>query len=565
MTRAPPASAPRERGVAAVALGALVALSAAACVEPHAAPRPAAAAPPKSSHIEGAAWLTADATRAQALGAGQLTVLGADVASEGDRVGAFVELEPNACLLAITRSSPQVIDADLFAYEEDGTPFAADESPDAQAALLLCSPTPRRLYVLARVLTGAGVVAVGVLPVPKTAEAAVKHAFAPRAHGDDDASRAEGFPGLEGRVRARRAALGGRWDEVRRSSLPLEARASTRFSAGVEAGRCLDVFLAASEEITTLDLTVEDGQGRIVAAGKPTGRDRAVVLCSSAPKQLDFVIRTRATQGQVAVSLARSQPGGDAELPASIRAVHLTPPRDLAAARAALDRSLRARGYGPGRQIALGVARTGVRTSTGVDLPRGCARVDVVVGSPFSELAAALWDEKGGMIGDVRSGGAAALFACGPGGAARLDFEPLDTGGPFAVEIRAEHAAPPPLVSHPIAAARLLGRVAASGREVVVDAFADARVLTLEPGALKSVPLVAPANGCVEVFAAIDAGGAGLDLRTLEAGAKEGDVARARFVTVNRLCGGANGARGVAELRLDAGKADALVWTQSSP
>ena len=71
--------------------------------------------------------------------------------------------------------------------------------------------------------------------------------------------------------------------------------------------------------------------------------------------------------------------------------------------------------------------------------------------------------------------------------------------------------------------------------------------------------IAAPAGQCAEVVVALDAGGAGIDLRVADAQTKDGEVVRARYVTSARLCAGKTPARGVAELRLDAGKADALV------
>src|SRR5262245_51670430 len=42
--------------------------------------------------IDAKVWLAPDAARATVAGAGPLKVLGADIASEGDRIGAFVEV-----------------------------------------------------------------------------------------------------------------------------------------------------------------------------------------------------------------------------------------------------------------------------------------------------------------------------------------------------------------------------------------------------------------------------------------------------------------------------------------
>ena len=90
-----------------------------------------AAAPAIQHGIDGSAWLAPDVARARAAGAGALEVLAADVASEGDCIGAFVELQAGVCVLAVARASPGVVDVDLFAFEDDGSAFATDESPDS--------------------------------------------------------------------------------------------------------------------------------------------------------------------------------------------------------------------------------------------------------------------------------------------------------------------------------------------------------------------------------------------------------------------------------------------------
>jgi hypothetical protein len=66
----------------------------------------------------------------------------------------------------------------------------------------------------------------------------------------------------------------------------------------------------------------------------------------------------------------------------------------------------------------------------------------------------------------------------------------------------------------------------------------------------------------VEVIAAIDAGGSGLDLRLVDTVSNESTVVRARHVVADRLCAGPSPMAGAAELRLGAGKADALVVTR---
>jgi hypothetical protein len=93
-------------------------------------------------------------------------VLDADMIAEGERVGGFIEIPQAECALAMARATPTIGDIDLFAYDDEGSVFSADDAADAKATLLVCPPHPRRLYLVARVVSGAGAVSVGVQSVP---------------------------------------------------------------------------------------------------------------------------------------------------------------------------------------------------------------------------------------------------------------------------------------------------------------------------------------------------------------------------------------------------------------
>jgi hypothetical protein len=103
-----------------------------------------------SDKVDGRLWLTPDAARATVAGAGALHIVGADIASEGDRVGAFVDVPDRECVLFLARTSPTIADVDLFAYEDDGSAFATDESPDAAATCSCARPTQAPLRGRAR-------------------------------------------------------------------------------------------------------------------------------------------------------------------------------------------------------------------------------------------------------------------------------------------------------------------------------------------------------------------------------------------------------------------------------
>ncbi|HZF47747.1 MAG TPA: hypothetical protein VE093_03805 [Polyangiaceae bacterium] len=519
-----------------------------------------------SDKVDGRLWLTPDAARATVAGAGALHIVGADIASEGDRVGAFVDVPDRECVLFLARTSPTIADVDLFAYEDDGSAFATDESPDAAATLLVCPPHPRRLYVVARVMSGTGFLSVGAQSVPADAADQVAQVTGARGRPGQDSGRLDAWPGLEAKIREHRVSVGSRWEDVRRVALPVGPRAASRVSVGIDAGRCADVLVVPSDEVASLEVVAEDTTGRIFARGREQGRDRTLTLCSAEATQVAIAVRPRASQGLVAVVIGRSQVGAEAEIAPSARIDHVTQTLDLPAARKWHDKALSARAsYGPAKMVGTGAARTGSRSAVPLELPAGCARVDVVAGKPLADVLAELWDERGTLLGEGRGGAVASVFTCGAGGAARLDVEALGRPGPFAVEVRKDKAAPAALVAHPVAAGRLLARMNAGNGVAGADGAAAAQVVALDASTLKRLPLPVPANGCVEVIAALDAGGSGVDLRLVNTATDESTLTRARHVVAERLCASSLAIAGAAELRLGAGKADALVLVRPVP
>jgi hypothetical protein len=549
-----------------VILLALSALSACVAAPPPPVTPPPAAAPATTlrvltDSVDGQRWLAQGAARAIAAGAGALRVVGADVVAEGDKVGAFVDIPADECVVAFSRASPTIVDVDLFAFDDDGSAFAADESPEQEAAILVCPPHPRRLYVVGRVMAGSGVLGVGVQSVPRAAADAVARAVGARGRQGEDSGRLDAWPGLEAKIRAHREALGGRWEDVRRLAMPVSPRAASRLSASLEPGRCLAALVSPSEEVASLEVVVEDADARVIARARDQGRDRSLVLCASRAAVVTLAVRPRATPGMVAVTLSRGAPGAEPEIDARARVVHVSSSLELDAARAAAAALTAGLGYAAPTTVATGGARVGSRAAVSVDLPAGCARFDVLAGKPLVGLAAALWSDKGTLLADARAGASAALFTCGPGGHVRLDLEALESPGPFAVELRRDQAAPPALVAHPLAAARLLGRMSAGGAAADASAAASASVVALDETTRRALPITVPPGHCVEVLAALDAGGSGLDLRLVD-GAGESTLARARYVTSDRVCATPGGKPASVELRVLSGKAEALVVTR---
>ena len=512
-----------------------------------------------ADRLDGQRLLAEDAALAIAAGAGPLRMLDADIASEGDRIGAFVEIPAEECVVAYARPSPTIADVDLFAYEDDGSPFSADESPNQGGTVLVCPPHPRRLYVVARVMAGAGLLAVGVQSVPTAKAEAVAQAVRARGRPGEDTGRLDAWPGLESKLREHRAAVGGSWEDVRRIALPVSPRATSRISITLDPGRCADILLAPSEEVPSLDAVIEDDRGRVIARARERGRDRSAVVCASQRAEISVAMRPRASEGLVAVVLGRSAKGGSAEVAQSAFADHVTSPLDLDGARSALDRALDGHGYAPRKLVATSSARTGQRTTIAVDVPSGCARIDVVAGKPLGTFRAELWDDQSALVTQTYGGARSAFFACGKGGSWRADVEALDAPGPFAIELRKEKTSPAQLVAHPIAAARLLGRLEAAGTPIDASAAQSAQVVALDAGALRTSPFSVAAGACVEVIAALDGRVSGLDLRLVDSTTNESTLVRGATVVSDRLCAAATPKPAKLELRLAQGKSDALV------
>ncbi len=214
------------------------------------------------------------AKTAAAAGAGGVQPVGAAVLGEGDQVGSFIEVPRGECLLAVARAGRSVRDVDLAVYSDAGDRLASDEAPDPRAAAMICPPHPRRVFVAARLVTGPGMLALGVMPVPTAKADAVAKAVGVRGRPGQDTGKLSAWPGLEKKIRDRRAAIGSRWDDARRVALPLDPRAYTTLSLVLPARRCLDVLVTPSSEIGGIEALVLAESGRVVARGKPPGRDR---------------------------------------------------------------------------------------------------------------------------------------------------------------------------------------------------------------------------------------------------------------------------------------------------
>ena len=153
-------------------------------------------------------WLGPDAARAREAGATDSEVVAVEAGAPGDRIAGLIEVPGDACVLLLARAAESVEDVDLFAYGDDGTVLGSDEAPDKKPALLVCPPHPRRIYVVARVASGHGLVAVGAQRVRPSDAAKIDKLLDARGRPNEAASRLGTWPSLEERIAEHRRRIG---------------------------------------------------------------------------------------------------------------------------------------------------------------------------------------------------------------------------------------------------------------------------------------------------------------------------------------------------------------------
>lgn len=509
-------------------------------------------------------WLAAAARKAAVLGAGPLEPLGAAAGTEGDRVGGFVELAATDCMVALARPAAGISDTDLFVFNDGGDLVASDEAPASQAVVVVCPPHPGRMYVAARVMSGAGIVAVGAMRVGPEAAPAVAKALGARGLGSADSGRLAAWPGLERKIRQRRQLLGSQWEDVRRVVLPVEPSAASVMSVPVQPGRCLDVLATPGEGVHAIELVATDAAGRIVARGKPPDRDQTLVLCSEHRRTVTLSVRPRASAGLVAMVVSQSTHGAAQPLSDRVWIAGIGPIAKMADSVARHRASTRRLGMGAPRRLVSGTARVGAPKATTVRLEAGCTRLDVIGGAPLGAMAAELWADDGQLLSRARGGESATLFCCGPRGTANLEVAAELSPGPFVVEARHDAKPPQPLLSLPRAAARLLQHLEATEGPVSVRRAAGVEVVALDSAAATRRVLPVAAGSCAHLVVALDGPEQGVMLRLVDPASGLVTLRRGSGVAVGRLC-----ARDVprsvrAEITMARGRASALLlqWVE---
>lgn len=504
-------------------------------------------------------WLGADTARARSAGAGDSEVIAVDAGAPGDRVTGLVRVPPGDCVLLIARAADSVEDIDLYAYGDDGTALGSDEAPDRSPTLLVCPPHPARIFVMARIAAGHGMVAVGAQRVPQKDGARVRRALAARA-----AQNPSAWPELDQTLADHRRRLGGRWQEVRRTALPVDVRVTARLSAALEPDQCFDFLVLPSEEVSHLDVALSDESGRIVGRAVAAGRERFVLACSATRANVSLEVRPQSGRGVAGVVISKSGADVTLDLPAAPLAFGLPSGVELPAARRALAERTDALGLGEAKTIAEGRLDVGRRSSSDLVLPGGCGRVDVVAGKPTGAIESWLWSERGDLLAHSRGAGTVTLHGCG-GGKARLDVEAVALPGPFAAELRSEPNAPAVATTHPLAASRLMGRWLARGVARTAEHLGAPRAATLGAESLERFEVRVPRGRCVEVGVGLGAGASGAELSLIDArsGAEVDRAQGAESVSLRHCALNGDAVSALrAEVRVARGSTTALIATR---
>lgn len=514
--------------------------------------------------LDGHAFLKSDSARARAAGAEESEVIAVGAGSAGDRISSLFALPESDCGLVIARGNDSVEDVDLFVYGDDGTVFGSDEAPDKTPSLLVCPPHPRRLFAVARLAAGHGVVAIGVQRVSAARAEAVGRSLLPSGGRDAAEAAVATFPRLNEQVSSHHRTLGGSWREVRRAGIPLDPRVASRLSVAIAKDRCISVLVLPASDVSHLDVTLLEANGRIAGRGRARGRERFLVACAPERTDVTVEVRPRAGQGTGVVVVSESRDGHAALAGDEAFMVDLTAPASADDWARELDRRLDAAGYGGSAVVSQGTLPLGTRTSVALALGAGCSRVDVVGGRPLHGLLAQAWTDDGQLLASARGVSQATLFLCGAPRPS-LELEALQAPGPHRVIVRPDPDAPAVFLQHPLAAHRLLGFAMARGVGQRGTHFGGARALRVTSSQRVSIPITVPIARCVDVSASVGGGGRGLTLRLLEEpGGKELDRSHGAHVVALRACALDRGRTLLAraELSLDAGESDALLATR---
>jgi hypothetical protein len=501
--------------------------------------------------------------RASKLGAGPMSLVASGETVERERIGSFVLVPGNNCLLAFARGSSSIDDLDVAAFADEGSPIASDDAPDAHPAILMCPPHPDRVYLTAVTASGEGLVALAAQFVPVERAAEVGRALGARGTRFASPRAADAWLGLDDHLRTHREGLGGKWEEFRRLAISVDARLPAHVAFPLEADSCTDALVVPDEDVAMLEMEAVDDAGRVVARSAGAARDRSVTVCSALPFGGSLVIRPHIGQGLVAIVLARAR--GDVAGDLSVRpdVVWASAASSLEAAKTARNAELAKSGYAAPDSTQSGTLAIGRLLAVPLNLgpqKEACSRVDVVAGSPLALLHAAVWDEKGALVTRGEGATSVTLFACSRG-KARLELEARGRPGPYASLMRPERWTDPVFVQHPLAASRMLERIAVGPSVLLEGTPVSARFVALDAARALGWDESIPPGRCLRVAAGAEGEGSGLEGRLIErATGDEIDRSHAGNAIAVWGCAAPGAPRAVrVETRVTAGKLDIVI------
>jgi len=546
-------------------MASLAALAADACGGPPAVARPTGTPPPAPVVVHGdldASALLGDLPkRASAAGAGAVSLVASGILGDGERLGAFVEIPSDSCLLAYARGSTSMEDIDVVLFAEEGNPIAVDEAPDAHPTVILCPPHPARVYLAVHAAGGEGLVAVGAQLVPPDRSVEVGRTAGARGARGEVPRPADAWPGLEERIRQHRAALGGTWEDIRRSALTVDVRASSTVPVAVDANQCVDVLVVPEDGVLSMELDVVDADGREVAHAHDGGKDRSVVLCSTFAMTGALRIRPHVGAGLAAVVIGRTSASSAPDLATRVELLWYATARTVEQTRATLDAAFAKRGYPASTVFGAGSVTAGRRLTIPGEVPAGdaCTRIDLLAGAPLALFAARARDEKGTFLGAGEGASVVTLYACGVS-KAEIDLDAYGRGGPFVALSRSERWKSPIFAKKPTASSRMLGRSLAEPGAPLDGTLGDVRAVTLDATHLEKWEVSVASHTCAELAVGAEGEGTGLSLSMVDVtSGEELDRSHGATSAFARACAGDGARRVRVELTATSGKLDAVV------
>lgn len=508
-----------------------------------------------SGDLDATKLLSETTARALALGAGPPSIVASGQLSAGERIGAFVEVPVDGCLLAYARASTSLEDIDVAVFAEEGNPVAVDEGPDSHPTVLLCPPHPSRVYAAVHAASGEGLVALSAQIVPRDRAAEVGKAL--RAHGArGEMPSAEAWPGLADHVVKHRASLGGTWEEQRRVAVAIDERAPTSIAMPIDAGECIDGLVIASEDASLLDAEVTDDATRVIARANGVGKDLSLVVCSETALNASLVIRPHVGAGVAAVVLSRAPLATGADLTSATHLAWVPSRASLQDARTRLDAELVRAGYAQPTSVTNVTTVLGRRATVSLDPAEPCRRIDVVGGAPVAWVRASVWDDKGTSFGESVGSSQLVLFACGKGKLG-VDVDVRGRGGPVAIVSRKERWQSPSFAAFPLAASRMLLRASQTGASD--GPVGTVRQFAIDASRRESWESTIAVNTCLLTTAGSEGDGTGLTMEAIDA--TTGDIidrGAGAHATGVRACARGAPRRVRYEVRASAGKLDTV-------